>query len=158
MRSPRQANVRKGRIEGRELRVAIRLQRDGVVCLVVETVSERQRYGGRAVIAMIADVGGAWDDATSDLGYLVMVLRRATGYGVTSRERRAGIAELIGDRSGSNVRAQAAAEIHVQRKPRGRVSIHHADSRDTGTAVPLTVRSLVWTEAGSTGSLKFTSY
>ena len=79
------------------------------------------------IVPVIADVGIAWYDAATYLLYVVIVLRRATLYRVTSREGRARIAELIVDRPGGNARRQAPAEIDMQREPRSHVSVDHVD-------------------------------
>jgi hypothetical protein len=64
---PWQALVGKGRVSGRELRVAIGRQIDRGEALVVQRVREGQRDGGYRIIPVIADVGRAWHDAAAYL-------------------------------------------------------------------------------------------
>ena len=66
---PRQALVGKGRVSGRELRVAIGRQIDAGETLVVQGERERQRNGGHRIVPVIADVGRAWHDAAAYLIY-----------------------------------------------------------------------------------------
>ena len=68
---PRQANVGKGRIRGRELRIAVGGQINAGEGLIVQRVREGQRNGGHRIIPVIADVGRAWHDATAYLIYHV---------------------------------------------------------------------------------------
>ena len=70
---PGQANIRKGGISGRELRIAVGRQIDRVEGLVVQRAREGQRDGGDRVIPVIADVGRAWHDAA---GYLLYAAAR----------------------------------------------------------------------------------
>jgi len=66
---PRQALVGKGRVSGRELRVAIGRQIDAGETLVVQGEREGQRNGGHRIVPVIADVGRAWYDAAAYLIY-----------------------------------------------------------------------------------------
>ena len=84
MRRPWQADVAVGRIQSRQLRIAIRRHSNGAVGLIVKRVREWQRDRGGAVVAVIANVCRARNDATADLDYVVMVLRRATGNGIVA--------------------------------------------------------------------------
>ena len=59
---PWQALVGKGRVSGRELRVAIGRQINAGEGLIVQRVREGQRDGGDRIIPVIADVGRAWHD------------------------------------------------------------------------------------------------
>jgi hypothetical protein len=68
---PRQALVGKGRVSGRELRVAIGRQINAGETLVVQGKREGQRNGGEPIILVIADVGRAWHDATAFLTFHV---------------------------------------------------------------------------------------
>ena len=68
---PRQALVAKGRIGGRELRVAVGRQINASEALIVQRVREWQRDGGDCIIPVIADVRGAWHDAAAYLIYHV---------------------------------------------------------------------------------------
>jgi hypothetical protein len=68
---PRQALVGKGRVGGRELRVAIRRHIDAGETLIVQGEGEGQRNGGHRIVAVIADVGRAWHDAAAYLIYHV---------------------------------------------------------------------------------------
>jgi hypothetical protein len=74
--SPRQANVSKGGIGGRELRVAVGRQIDRGKGLVVQRVREWQRDRGDCIVPVIADVGSAWHDTAANLRYRVLVARR----------------------------------------------------------------------------------
>ena len=71
MVEPWQASVRKPSIGGRELRVAIGRQINAGETLVVQGEREGQRNGGHRIVPVIADVGGAWHDATAYLIYHV---------------------------------------------------------------------------------------
>ena len=79
----RQAAVAVDRDIATELHCAVGLHIHSRVGLVVQRIRERQRDGGRAVVAMIASVRRAWHDTAPYLRYVVMVLRRATRYCVT---------------------------------------------------------------------------
>ena len=70
--SPRQASVRKGRICGRELGVAVGRQIDRGEGLVVQCVSERQSDSDYRIIPVIADVHGARHDAAAYLSDRVL--------------------------------------------------------------------------------------
>jgi hypothetical protein len=74
--SPRQADVSKGRIGGRKLRVAVRRQINAGKALVVQRVREWQGDGGHRIISVIADVCRARHDAAAYLGYRVLVAGR----------------------------------------------------------------------------------
>ena len=97
-------------------------------------------------------------DIAPYLRYSVMVLRRATLYRVISREGRVRIAPISSDRPGPNARRDAASEIEMQREPGSRVAVDELTAVTLPPALPVRVRSLVVTEAGSTAWLKFTSY
>src|SRR5262249_9347244 len=73
---PRQATVSKGRIQGRELRVAVGRQIDTRKCLVVQGVREGQWDRVDFIIPMIADVRCAWHDAAANLAYCVLIAGR----------------------------------------------------------------------------------
>ena len=73
------------------------------------------------------------------------------------REGRVTIASIGGDRAGAKSRRHAAAEIHMQREPDSHVPVDQLCPVTLGPLLPLTIRSLSCTEAGSTGWLKFTS-
>ena len=79
MGEPWQALVGKSRVSGRELRVAIGRQIDRGEALVVQRIREGQRDGGYRVVSVIADVGGAWDDAAAELIYHVRTDARRRG-------------------------------------------------------------------------------
>jgi hypothetical protein len=68
---PRQTLVGEGRIGGRELRVAVGRQIDRGEALVVQGEWEGQRHSGDCIIPVIADVSGAWHDASAYLTYHV---------------------------------------------------------------------------------------
>ena len=71
MGKPRQANVGKGAIRGRELGIAVGRQINAGETLVVQGEREGQRNGGDRIIPVIADVGRAWHDAAAYLIYHV---------------------------------------------------------------------------------------
>ena len=77
MRSPRQANVSKRRIRGRELRIPVRRQIDAREALVVQRVREWQRDGDYRIIPMIAGVRRAGHNAGLYLTDHVLVAGRA---------------------------------------------------------------------------------
>ena len=66
---PRQADVGEGRIGSHKLRIAIGRQVDRGEGLVIQGDREGQCYRGDAVVAMVADVRGAWRDCTGALNY-----------------------------------------------------------------------------------------
>jgi hypothetical protein len=94
---PWQANIRKRRIEGRELSIAVRRHIDRVKRLVVQRVRERQCYRGYQIILVIPNVRRARHDATAYLRYVVMILRRTARDSITSRESRISIASYSCD-------------------------------------------------------------
>jgi hypothetical protein len=67
--APGQALVGEGRIERHELSIAVGRQIDAREALVVQREWEGQRDGGNGVVTVIADVGGAWHNRSSDLRY-----------------------------------------------------------------------------------------
>ena len=69
MLGPRQANIGKGPIRGRELGIAVGRQIDGGEGLAVQGVREGQRKCGDAVVAMIADIRRARHNAAASLNY-----------------------------------------------------------------------------------------
>ena len=76
--SPRQADVGKGRIGGRELGIAVGRQIDAGESLVVQGVTEGKRDSGYQIICVIPDIGRAGHDAPADLRYGVVVWSLAT--------------------------------------------------------------------------------
>src|SRR5205823_3200988 len=109
----RQAAVGEDREIAAELQCAVGVHIRSSVGLVVQRVRERQRDGGRAVVAMIAGVYRTRYDTAPYLCYVVMVLRRATLYRVSPREGRVRIASFSSDRPGPNARRHAASEVEV---------------------------------------------
>ena len=78
----------------RELCRTVRLHATVVNGRVIQTVRERQRYGGHRIVRVIAGVGCARDDGTTYLRDVVMVLRRTTLDCVISCEDRVSIAAM----------------------------------------------------------------
>jgi hypothetical protein len=84
---------------------------------------------------VVTDIRRAWDNATAYLGYLIMILRRATCDRVIPCEGRITIAPCSSDRSGCNARCRAATEIEMQRKPGSHVAVDELDSGHTAASV-----------------------
>ena len=116
-------NIGEGRIGSRKLSITVGRHCDAIEGLVVQRVGERQRDGGRLIVPVIAGVSGTWHDATADLGYGVVVLRRTTVYRVIPSECRVTIASISGDRAAAKARRQHSAEVHMQREPDSRVPV-----------------------------------
>src|SRR6266540_651237 len=72
MAGPRQADVGKRRIGGRELRIAVGRHIDAVEGLIVQGVTEGERNGRYRIVPVIAGVRIARDDTTADLIYNVL--------------------------------------------------------------------------------------
>jgi hypothetical protein len=70
---PRQAQVAKGGICSRKLRITVGRQIDRGEALVVQRVWEWQRDRGHRIIPVIADVGRPWHDAAAYLSYRILV-------------------------------------------------------------------------------------
>src|SRR4029077_5248738 len=81
---PRQANIGKRRIRGRELGIAVGRQIDGGEGLAVQGGREGQRKCGDAVVAMIADIRRARHNASAYLNYR----KTCAGYRCWSRRGR----------------------------------------------------------------------
>lgn len=84
---PREANIRKGRVRGRELRIAIRRQIDAVEALVIERETKGEREHGYLIIPVIADIRPAWHDVAAYLNYR-KICARYRRWGRRRRKRR----------------------------------------------------------------------
>ena len=88
----RQASVGEDRGIATELQCTVGVHIRSRVGLIVERIRERQRDGGHAVVAMIADVGRAWHDAPADLSDRISSDARCRG----RRRRRRGACRCRG--------------------------------------------------------------
>src|SRR4029077_16657746 len=94
-------DVGEGRIGSRKLSITVGRHCDAVEGLVVQRVGERQCDRGRLIVPGIAGFSRTWHDATADLGYGVVVLRRTAVDRVIPREGRVTIASISGDGAGA---------------------------------------------------------
>ena len=122
---PWQADVDPVNVGGGELRIAVGRHIDAVKGLVIQRIAERQTDKRCAVIGVITGVRRPCHDAATDLGYVVMICRRAAFYCVHPRKCRIRIASYSSNRSGPNARRHAASEIEVHREPRSRVAVDY---------------------------------
>jgi hypothetical protein len=76
---------------------------------------------------MVPYVRRSWHDAATDLGDIVVVLRRTAFHCVIARECRIRIAPHSGDRPGSDTRSHAASKTEVHGEARGRVAVDKLD-------------------------------
>ena len=132
---PRQTLIKEGRIRGRELGIAIGRQINARESRGIEGVREGQRDGGYLIVAVIADICGARHDIPAYLSYAVMVLRRATRYGITAGESRITIAPLSSDRPGTNASRHAASGIEMHREPGGGVAVDERDGSHAAASI-----------------------
>jgi hypothetical protein len=120
---PWQASIKQGRIRGRKLGIAIGRQINARESRGIEGIRERQRDSGYLIVPVIADICGARHDTPAYLSYVVMVLRRATRYGITAGESRITIAPLSSYRPSSNGSRHAASGIEMHREPGSGVAV-----------------------------------
>ena len=131
----RRARINPEAICGREVGIPVGRHIDASEGLVVQGVREGQRNGGYLIISMIADVRRAWLDTAAYLRYVVMVMRRATLYGVAPSECLVRIAERIADRPRDDIRHQVPPKLDTQCEPGRHVSVDHGDSRHSGANI-----------------------
>src|ERR1043166_9027746 len=104
-----------------EVEAPIGINVNAVVDLVIQLEWERQGDERIAVVNVIPRIGSARHDRVGSWSYGILA-GSATLYCVVRREDVVRVTKGIHNRSGSNVRRQAAPEEDIQREPRSRVS------------------------------------
>ena len=148
---PRQrTDVNPVNVRGDELGVAVGRHIHPVKGLVIRHIIERQADKGCAVIGVITDIRRPWFDAATDLRYIVMVLRRTTFYGVIACEGRIKIPSYSSNRPAPMLAVTLPPKLKCTVKRAVMLPLTSWTLVTLPPALPVRVRSLVWTDPGST--------